>query len=526
MTTRSFLKRLNALVRYRQALKDMDQYPDASAEDLERENTCIICREEMRPWDPADPSQVERTRAKKLPCGHILHFGCLKSWLERQQVCPTCRRPVTREGEQPARNGQVVAFRLGVGFPAGQNRQGQPPADGQAPAAQAPNDQENNQNQNQNWPVRMFNIGPIRLGIAQGRVNDIMAQRLGLPADAGEIAPPAEAPVATPPAPAQSNPNDLTLSVEHLRTQLLEVGHRVQQEMQALHNTAHEINAMSLLLNEIHRLQQLQQHLRDARNQGQTPQGTPPVGTPTIPGMPAGQLPLPHLPPPIAPVIMPLVPPRQFGQPVHPLGPRLPSAGFTRHGATNYGAAIPAGSSDLPEGVVIPPGWSLLPLHRLEGGVPPADSVSHAPLQETYQGVQQPRSNPAPTAAGSEQGDWTEVTIPSIPDTAQVSETRNTASPRPAAATGDQQTAAPAVTAPTPLAPSWGGSAQMFNAQGTPGTFRLQDEAGESSSSQVPQGRTGSERAAATESKQNMAADSKGKARSATVEEAEDDEDE
>src|ERR1700761_8275962 len=31
MTTRSFLKRLSALIRYRQALKDMDQYPDATA---------------------------------------------------------------------------------------------------------------------------------------------------------------------------------------------------------------------------------------------------------------------------------------------------------------------------------------------------------------------------------------------------------------------------------------------------------------------------------------------------------------
>lgn len=36
----------------------------------------------------------ERQRPKKLPCGHILHFGCLRSWLERQQVCPTCRSSV------------------------------------------------------------------------------------------------------------------------------------------------------------------------------------------------------------------------------------------------------------------------------------------------------------------------------------------------------------------------------------------------------------------------------------------------
>ena len=26
---------------------------------------------------------------KKLPCAHIFHFRCLKTWLERQQSCPT-----------------------------------------------------------------------------------------------------------------------------------------------------------------------------------------------------------------------------------------------------------------------------------------------------------------------------------------------------------------------------------------------------------------------------------------------------
>ena len=29
--------------------------------------------------------------AKKLRCGHIFHVHCLRSWLERQNTCPTCR---------------------------------------------------------------------------------------------------------------------------------------------------------------------------------------------------------------------------------------------------------------------------------------------------------------------------------------------------------------------------------------------------------------------------------------------------
>lgn len=80
------------------------RYPDATAEELERDRTCIICREEMQAWQPEGAAGGqrrgtrtivdERQRPKKLPCGHVLHFGCLRSWLERQQVCPTCRSSV------------------------------------------------------------------------------------------------------------------------------------------------------------------------------------------------------------------------------------------------------------------------------------------------------------------------------------------------------------------------------------------------------------------------------------------------
>lgn len=51
MTLRSFVKRLHDFYQYRNATRDMNaRYPDATAEELERENTCIVCREEMQPW--------------------------------------------------------------------------------------------------------------------------------------------------------------------------------------------------------------------------------------------------------------------------------------------------------------------------------------------------------------------------------------------------------------------------------------------------------------------------------------------
>ncbi|MGH0185105.1 UNVERIFIED_CONTAM: hypothetical protein FKN15_016802 [Acipenser sinensis] len=60
-------------------------YPDATPEELQAtDNVCIICREEML------------MGAKRLPCNHIFHSSCLRSWFQRQQTCPTCRMDVLR----------------------------------------------------------------------------------------------------------------------------------------------------------------------------------------------------------------------------------------------------------------------------------------------------------------------------------------------------------------------------------------------------------------------------------------------
>lgn len=82
-TFRNFKSRVADFIRYRKITSNMnDRFPDATAEEIgQSDATCIICREEM-------------VAAKKLPCGHLFHVHCLRSWLERQQTCPTCRSPV------------------------------------------------------------------------------------------------------------------------------------------------------------------------------------------------------------------------------------------------------------------------------------------------------------------------------------------------------------------------------------------------------------------------------------------------
>ncbi len=153
VTARSFISRLRAFHRYQNATRNMNQrYPNATEEEMSAmtDRTCIICREEMTlqavPETGQPPQQADgpNTTPKKLPCGHVLHFACLRSWLERQQVCPTCRRPVV-QGAQAA----------GIGAPPGA-----PGVQGQHPAPERPG-------------PRIFQLGPIRIGVGAARGNNM-----------------------------------------------------------------------------------------------------------------------------------------------------------------------------------------------------------------------------------------------------------------------------------------------------------------------------------------------------------------
>lgn len=157
VTARSFFGRIRDFIRYRAATKNMDtRFPNATHEDLRRtDGTCIICRDEMHASGP-DPAAVDATgdfgefpegpdpsdppsgglneTPKKLTCGHIFHFHCLRAWLERQQSCPTCRRTVfdsTPAGTTPVTAAAAAAAAPGQEAP-------QPGAVPQQPAGPQP----------------------------------------------------------------------------------------------------------------------------------------------------------------------------------------------------------------------------------------------------------------------------------------------------------------------------------------------------------------------------------------------------
>nr|XP_044248581.1 E3 ubiquitin-protein ligase HRD1 [Drosophila takahashii] len=122
-TIRNFRKALNDVIMSRRAIRNMNTlYPDATPEELRQsDNICIICREDMV------------NHSKKLPCGHIFHTTCLRSWFQRQQTCPTCRLNILRT---PAVNSTAMprAGEEAAGAAAGGNA----PAPAAAPAGGVP----------------------------------------------------------------------------------------------------------------------------------------------------------------------------------------------------------------------------------------------------------------------------------------------------------------------------------------------------------------------------------------------------
>lgn len=141
LSLRSFKKSFSDVIMSRRAIRNLNiMYPDVTAEQLRNytDTICIICREEMSNGDANDNNNNNNGNAgnnngnmqqiKKLPCDHIFHKNCLRSWFQRQQTCPTCRTPILRIN--PA---HVHAQPQAAQAQQGQQQQQQQP--GQAPAA-------------------------------------------------------------------------------------------------------------------------------------------------------------------------------------------------------------------------------------------------------------------------------------------------------------------------------------------------------------------------------------------------------
>lgn len=360
LTCRSFFKRIADFIRYRTATRDMNErYPDATPEEIGgSENVCIICREEMRPLPPAGPDgaapvnnpMVERMRPKKLPCGHILHFSCLRSWLERQQICPTCRRPVV-----PTAAAQATG--RGANLPAGQPA-GQPAAPGQP--AQGHGQAGDNQNR-----ARVFQIGPLRIGVGAGRgvVEDIVQQFHN-----GELPPQQGANL--------NNANQYAFGFgigrgnrrsrrdqpTTIHGQIDQTERQIRREIDNLRLATNELQVVRTLQAELERLR----GLRQANHAGGADQQT-----------------------------------AAMTQTHAPSGQRSAQA-FVASSQQNV---LQAGSESLPQGLTLPEGWTMMPLQRI--GVAP----QHVQIQQPQTSFNtMPQSMPPPP--GSRSGTPNNAAVP------------------------------------------------------------------------------------------------------------------
>ena len=374
VTIRSFCRRIIDFMRYRNATRDMNErYPDATVEEVTREEVCIICREEMTSWQqpanaPGDarPRRIpERLRPKKLPCGHILHFSCLRSWLERQQNCPTCRRPVV-----PSRNAPQGDGGRGHGAGGQQN-----PLDGnQGPDRVDPQ-------RDGLARARVFQFGPFRFGFGAGRgdlfhnihnqihnggnvplqqpgvANHPGARQIGFGFGFGR---PQQAPG---PAVAQPTPTP-SMNVANIPTHLQQMEQHIAQEINNLRMTAEQLHLVRLLQTELQRLRALQANM--ATTQGPLA----PMATPTATAPPSSASPMAMR--------------RQFMS-----DPRAP--------------VLAAGDARLPEGLSLPQGWTLIPLHSAAQGQSQttasttASTTTDTSTQQMSNGTE--AANPSPEAA-------------------------------------------------------------------------------------------------------------------------------
>ncbi|KAK4553415.1 E3 ubiquitin-protein ligase hrd1 [Recurvomyces mirabilis] len=361
MTFASFSKRVSDFVAYRKATSDMNtRYPDATTEEI-RGDACIVCRETMVAWEqpaaaqaadqPAAPAQPqarrdEGLRAKKLPCGHILHLRCLKAWLERQQVCPTCRRPVIQAPEaaagvpgQPGAvpgNGAVGAPGAPQGGPGGAR-----PLGGRA---------------------RIFNFGPLRVGFLNGpgdQIQQVINQMRNPQAPGQAGAQGVDA--------AQQGPNHLGLQVPYLpgaagvpamaaraavptQVQLMQIEQRIIQEAHNLGVEQQQLATLRIMEAELARLRTL--HIP-----GQRPVGMAGAAQRQVLQFPA--------------------PSGLFAQPAPLPYPQHHAAAMpqqeTLHG--NPSQTMGAGHESLPQ---------VMPLHRNHGVMPAAgQGTQQPPIQTT-----------------------------------------------------------------------------------------------------------------------------------------------
>lgn len=338
----------------------------------------------MRPYVAPAPGaatdpMTERMRPKKLPCGHVLHFACLRSWLERQQICPTCRATVVPAAQAPA---------------------------GAAPVAQGAAGRAQHPPNGGNGRPRVFQIGPLRIGVGAARGNNMFEELQEQLANLNALPPP------PPPAPAPNGngPQQYGFGIRWDGIRRRAQGHRtprgsVQDHLDSVERQIQrELDSLQASMGELQALRDIQGQLARVRLARQ--------GTPSSTQQSVGAANVPPVP--------------------------RPAIGTTVTGlaAQPQQGVLQAGSDQLPNGLTLPEGWTMMPLQPMQAQpipppvfqppVMPPDFPGIAQVAQMFQMPQMPQAPQASQATQAPQVPQGFVGVPREPqaDTQQDTEPR------------------------------------------------------------------------------------------------------
>lgn len=98
---------LRGFIKFQSSLSS--DYAKPTHTDLERNPDCVVCRDHN-----------DEVTSVVMPCGHVFHEDCLKSWIMQKQTCPICNQSLFDFSQKDSHSNQDP-LKIGMQEPSVQN---------------------------------------------------------------------------------------------------------------------------------------------------------------------------------------------------------------------------------------------------------------------------------------------------------------------------------------------------------------------------------------------------------------------
>ena len=99
-------KFLSGYIESRKLLSRVDMFPEATDEEIHKaSDKCIFCLDQL-------------TKAKRINCGHLFHYKCLRGYFENSSnpKCPTCRADINEKAVPAYEHTETISQNLASSF--------------------------------------------------------------------------------------------------------------------------------------------------------------------------------------------------------------------------------------------------------------------------------------------------------------------------------------------------------------------------------------------------------------------------